>query len=176
MNKSNIVLVGFMGTGKTTIGIELAKHLGWQFVDTDAFIVDEAGMTIPEIFARHGQSFFRDVEERVVQRVMNGSDQVISTGGGSVLRESNREMMLRGGMVVALSASEETIVQRVSKDTNRPLLADNPLENIRRLMKERKDAYQFAHISIQTDELTVTDVVEHILAKYKAWQEDAHSS
>lgn len=158
----NIVLVGFMGTGKSTVGQEVARILGWAFKDSDAEVVEQAGITIPEIFAVHGEGRFRELETEALRNLLSKEKQVIATGGGAVLKEENRSLMQEGGLVAALNASEATIVARVKGDTNRPLLAGDVEERVRILMEARRDAYRFAPLQIDTDPMTVEQVAAFI--------------
>jgi shikimate kinase len=164
--QKNIVLVGFMGTGKTTIGRRLAERLQWTFADTDASIEQRAGARIPEIFAQHGEAYFRQLEEGVIKDIMLGSKQVVATGGGAVLAETNRLAMLGGGFVVALTATPETIIDRVKNDKNRPLLQGNVEDRVHSLLEQRKEAYGFAHLMIDTTSLDEEEIVSLILAAY----------
>jgi len=163
MNK-NIILIGFMGTGKTTVGLRLAETLGWTFTDTDQQIEKLAGKPIPEILAEEGEEHFRQLETKVLESLGSRERLVVSTGGGAVLRAANREAMLRSGLVVALKADAETIISRVRGDTNRPLLAGDPEGKVRQLLQERAGAYDFAHVTIDTSHLAVEDIVRAILA------------
>lgn len=162
----NIVLVGFMGTGKTTVGLKLAQELGWSFADSDKAVEEAAGMTIPDIFKHEGEGRFRELETEALKRLLSGSGQVVSTGGGAVLKEVNRQLMLEGGLVVALRADETTIVARVRGDSNRPLLQGDVEERVRTLMEARRHAYDFAPLQIDTDRLTVEEVTAAILERY----------
>lgn len=163
-----IALVGFMGTGKSTVARLLADRLGIGRVDLDEAIEREAGCTIAELFDAKGEAHFRDLESAVLARLM-ASDRplVLATGGGAVLREANREVMLRSGFVAALTASPERIIERVSGDGSRPLLRGDVGERVRRLMEERRHAYDFAHIKIDTTDLTPEEVADRILAAAK---------
>lgn len=163
MTIRNLVLVGFMGTGKSTIGKRLAERLGWAFIDTDALIEQQQSMTISEMFRVHGEAFFRSVESRTIDEVLAGEGQVLATGGGAVLAEANRSSMLRNGYVVALKASAEVIIKRVAEDQGRPLLQGDLKERVNTLMKQRKHAYDFAHLIIDTSALDVDPIVELIL-------------
>ena len=118
----NIVLVGFMGTGKTSVGQKLAQRLERPMIDTDDIIGEDSGMDIPDIFARYGEAYFRDLESAAVRKAANLENHVISTGGGVVLRESNLEMLKRNGVVFCLTATTEEIWRRVGRGTHRPLL------------------------------------------------------
>ncbi len=164
-NKRNIVMIGFMGTGKSTVGSALADRLGWRFVDTDAAIVEREGRTIPELFEEKGEAYFRDAETATLADVLAGSRQVVSTGGGAVLRPANRDAMLAGGFVVALTAPTDVLLARLRGDANRPLLAGDKEERVHRLLAERKNAYDFAHLVIDTSRSNVRETVESIMEK-----------
>jgi len=157
----NIVLVGFMGTGKTTVARLLADRLGYRAVDTDDEIVRRAGKTIAEIFAAEGEAWFRDLETQVLRDILAGDGQVVATGGGAVLREENRRLMLSAGWVVALAADPETLAARLARPAEagvRPLLAGDAGERVRALMEARKHAYDFAHCMIDTSRRTPEDI------------------
>lgn len=164
MNWDNITLVGFMGTGKSTVGKALAERLDWAFVDVDLEIEEAEGRSIPDLFREQGEAYFRQAEAQQIARIMQGKQQIVSMGGGAVLREANRKAMSENGLVVALTASAETILERVKNDPDRPLLAGNPEQKIAELLERRKNAYQFADIHINTDNLQVMEVVESILS------------
>lgn len=163
MRKETIILVGFMGTGKSTVGRILADRLGWAFTDSDRFIEREQGMPIPDIFRERGEAAFRALETDAIKRLVRMRRRVIATGGGAVLAAENRKAMLAGGLVVALKARPETIVHRVGGGVDRPLLAGDVQNNVRRLYNERRNAYDFANLTVQTDGLSATDVAEVIL-------------
>jgi shikimate kinase len=165
MNSSNIILVGFPGTGKSTVGKLIASRLGWRFMDTDLYIEAQQGQSISVMFAEQGEAFFRNLESQAIKEILSGKDQVVATGGGAVLAASNREQMLAGGFVVALTASAEVIIQRVSSDQSRPLLQGNLEEKVLTIMEQRKHAYDFAHELVDTSNLSSEDIAELILAK-----------
>jgi len=167
VNRKNIILVGMMGTGKSTVGILIAESLGYEFVDLDQVIIEQEGRSIPEIFAERGEDYFRTVETAVLKRVVQSEGRVISTGGGSVLASENTNLMLENGFVAALTATAEEILSRVGADANRPLLAGNAEERIKRLLEERKDAYLFAHCTVDTSGLLAAQVSQHILIRYR---------
>ncbi|WP_019533586.1 shikimate kinase [Paenibacillus ginsengihumi] len=167
-NKNNIVLVGLMGTGKSTVGQALAERLGWTFVDTDALIEQERGMAIREIFARYGEAAFRQAETETIERIMEGERQVVATGGGAVLAAANRQAMTRTGYVVRLAASAETIIERVRHDRNRPLLSGDLEQRVRAIMEERRHAYDFADAAVDTTGLDVADIVGLIVSQWEA--------
>jgi shikimate kinase len=162
--RENIVLVGFMGSGKSSIGRLLARRLGFQFLDTDQLVVDRAGMEISEIFATVGEPAFRELETSVLISVSHLRRCVIATGGGAVLREQNRAIMRQIGFVVGLSASEDVIFDRVSRNSKRPLLqTTNPRETMCQLLHSREEAYsQAAQFTLDTTDLTHAQALERI--------------
>jgi len=155
----NLILIGFMGTGKTTIGKRVARSLGFRFVDTDQLIARKAGKSIPDIFAHSGEEAFRELETEVLRECAARSGQVISTGGGIVTRPGNLEILRDAGYVVWLKASPETIYDRVRRNRNRPLLhTDDPERTIREMLDQRLDLYRRAkHLSVSTDDLTLDE-------------------
>lgn len=158
----NIVLVGFMGTGKTTVGRILAQQLDWVFTDTDAYIEEQAGMTISRMFQEHGEDYFRERETESLKELLQRQGQVVSTGGGAVLREENRRLMLENGLVVAMLADEAVIVERVKGDAGRPLLQGDLEERVRTLVEARRHAYDFAHVQLHTDNLSPLEAARRI--------------
>jgi shikimate kinase len=166
MQRNNIVLVGFMGTGKSTVGRFLAEKLSWELVDTDHYIEMQMGMSIAELFTKHGETFFRDIETRAILEIMSKKNQVIATGGGAVLAEENRRSLKANGFVVALTASVETIIQRVGGDRNRPLLQGKASEVVPQLVQKRKHAYDFADYTISTDRLRIEFIAQRLLMAY----------
>lgn len=166
--RTHIVLVGFMGTGKSTVSELLAERLSCAAVDIDAVIVEREGMPIPEIFASKGEAAFRAAESEALDDVLRRKElQVIATGGGAVLAERNRELMLESGFVVNLHASAELIISRVSQDSSRPLLQGDVSGRVHKLLEERKHAYDFAHCTIDTDNMTPSQVAD---AVWIEWQ------
>ncbi|WP_236026755.1 shikimate kinase [Geomonas diazotrophica] len=160
----NIFLTGFMGCGKTSVGQVLAQRLGWSFVDLDQVIVQEAGRSIKEIFAEEGEPCFRTLESKTLERVATGSGQVVSTGGGVVIAPINRAVMRSHGRIVNLTASVETIAQRVSGDSERPLLADDAsVQKIRTMLDSREQFYADADVRIDTTGKEIAAVVEQVL-------------
>jgi shikimate kinase len=163
LNKGNVILVGFAGTGKSTVGQALAERLGWQFTDTDQRIEELQGISISEMFRTLGEPAFRTAETEVIDRTLQEQGQVVSTGGGAVLAEHNRTRMQEGGFVVALAASKEVIIERVSKDQSRPLVQGNVEEKVADLLEQRKHAYDFADLTIDTSGLAVQEIVDRII-------------
>lgn len=162
--KSNIVLIGFMGTGKSSIGLRLARILKMEFIDTDREIERLTGLTIPRIFVKHGEIRFRSEERLMVKKVARKNNCVISTGGGVVLDPNNVAELKKTGIIICLSASPEEIFARVSKRGGRPLLRKRKSpEAIAQLMTERAPYYHCADFYVDTTHLSVNDVIEKIL-------------
>jgi shikimate kinase len=159
----NVILVGFMGTGKSTVGKLLAKRLGWNFTDMDEWIENEQRMPIRELFRLHGESYFRALESKALSALLASDKHIVATGGGAVLAEENRSCMLENGLVIALTANPDTIISRVSRDQNRPLLHGNLEDRVHTLLEQRKDAYEFAQVTIDTTHLNIDQIVDHIL-------------
>lgn len=166
----NIVLTGFMGTGKTAAGRELARLLDMKLIDVDTEIENSRDMTINEIFRKFGEPGFREIETDMIKKVSRNKEVIISTGGGAVLKQENMETLRETGIIVCLMASPETILQRTSVTNDRPLLhVDNPLEKIRELFNFRKPYYEKADIVIDTDGKTPLQIAEEIVEKVKGW-------
>lgn len=136
---NNIVLCGFMGSGKTVVGKELAKILGVKFVDTDELIEEEQGVAIKAIFATHGEDYFRDLEYEMCKKVADMNGVVVSTGGGAMTFKRNVDAIKEGSKVVFLDASFDVICERIGDSTTRPLFQDK--EKAKKLYDERKDKY-----------------------------------
>lgn len=149
--KKTVVLVGMMGAGKTAVGTQLAKNLGVSFRDSDDEIVKAANMSIPEIFARDGEAFFRQKEAQVLARLLAGPPGVLSTGGGAYMAEHNREVITRFGVAVWLRADLELLWQRVRYKSNRPLLqTPSPLGTLRNLLEMRSPVYAKADVIVDS--------------------------
>ncbi len=167
MAQRNIVLIGFMGTGKTEVGMRLAERLKYRFVDTDRWIEERMGRTISEIFGTEGEAFFREVESGIVAEAAALTGVVISTGGGVVSRPENLRRLKAAGFLVCLRAEPETILQRISGETHRPLLqVPDPLQEIKRLLIIREEGYSSSDLTIDTTVLAVDRVVEKVLCHY----------
>lgn len=166
MNDRNIVITGFMGTGKTTVGQLVATSLGRQFVDTDEEIVRRAGMTIPEIFRCDGEARFRSIEARLCRFLAAQRGLVISTGGGMLVDDGNRAVMLASGLVVCLTATPEAIANRLSGDDERPLLKGD----WRALLERRQAAYHAIPYQIDTTERTPEQVAHEVLELWRQYE------
>lgn len=168
MNK-NIVLIGFMGSGKSTVGIELSYRLRRIVEDTDIRIEKKAGKSISDIFAGEGEMAFREMETALLKQMLDEKEaKIISVGGGTPVKEENRILLKQLGKVVYLRVQPETVYGRLKGDTTRPLLqGENPQEKIRVLLDARKEAYEScADWIIDVDELNVASVVNRIIDLY----------
>lgn len=161
----SIVLIGMMGAGKTTIGRRLSHRLSLPFVDADAEIERAAAKTIPEIFAEHGEPYFRDGERRVIRRLLGEGPQVLATGGGAFMNSETREAIATHGISVWLKADFEVLANRVRRKSNRPLLdTPDPDETIRRLMRDRYPVYASAEITVHSRDVSHDVVADEIIA------------
>jgi shikimate kinase / 3-dehydroquinate synthase len=173
--RPNIVLIGFMGTGKTAIGEAAAARLGYSFVDTDALIETQAGRSISQIFADDGEPAFRRLETQVVEAIAAQGGSVIATGGGVPLREENMRHLRRNGLIVALHATPEAILARLEDGADRPLLGVDPEGSVRRLLKEREAVYRAADLAIETSSLPVEVAADRIVAFVRAQEQTARA-
>lgn len=161
----NMILIGFMGAGKTTVGRLLAEETGMEYIDTDERIEAEQKRCIPDIFAEQGEMCFRDLETDLLRRMQTETEHaVISVGGGMPIRRENREFLRELGCVIYLSATKETILGRVRNDGSRPMLNGDDLEaRVEKLMRDREMFYrQAAHLDIRTDGRSVRQVLQII--------------
>lgn len=159
----NIILVGFMGSGKTTIAMELSHRLNMRYVSTDDLIEKGQKCTINEIFTKKGEEYFRTVETLAVRDACSMENVVIDLGGGAVIRDQNWEIMKSSGTVICLTADENIIMERTKKYKHRPLLnVNDPKQKIRSLMAKRAPLYAKADHCIDTGKLTVKQAVEKI--------------
>ena len=162
---ANIVLVGFMGTGKSTVGRVIAQKLGFHFIDTDDVIEQTSKAKISDIFAEHGEVYFRDLESQAVKSVALMKNQVVATGGGVVLRSSNIDLLRTGGPIFCLNATPKSIWDRVRGSRSRPLLrGPNPLKKIETLLDKRAPYYALADHQIETTGVSVDRVANEIIS------------
>ena len=165
----NLFLIGYMGTGKSTVAAHMAKVYGMEVMEMDEMIANREGMSITDIFAKHGEEYFREVETKLLQEICLQENKVVSCGGGVVLREENIEVMRTGGRIVLLSAKPETILERVKDDNSRPLLEGNKtVAFISEMMDKRREKYEdAADVIIQTDGKLVFDICKELFDKIK---------
>ena len=164
----NIILTGFMGTGKTAVGRELARLLNMHLIDVDTDIEKSEKMTINEIFEQFGEPRFRELETEMIKKLSERNNIVISTGGGAVVRQENVDVLKKNGVIVCLTAKPETIVRRTGNSNDRPLLqVEDPLEKIKELLNFRKPFYEKADIMIDTEGKTPLHIAEEIIEKVK---------
>lgn len=163
----NLILVGFMGTGKSTIGRHLSKALGYPLIDTDARIVAQEKRSITDIFQQNSEEYFRDLETGTL-RTLRGDNchkRIIATGGGIVLREENREILKELGFVVWLVAQPETILARTIRNKERPLLqTENPQQAIATMLQKRENSYRdSSHLALETTNLDFSEITTGII-------------
>lgn len=171
---ANLVLTGFMGTGKTSVGQEVARRMGREFVDMDEVIARRAGKSIPAIFAEDGEAAFRQIEAELCRELAQRSGLVIATGGGALVPQENRHRMEESGLVICLRCSPEEILRRLERADDRPLLnvADRR-EEVERLLEQRREAYAAIRVQLDTTGLAVDQAVERILALWEQWLSEA---
>jgi len=159
----NIYLVGFMGTGKSSVGCQLAKERGWNFIDLDELIELKEQRRIVDIFAKDGEAYFRKIEKNILKQVSTQKKFVVACGGGVVLDKDNIKLMKKTGRMICLYASPEQILKRVSLNNDRPLLnVDKPQKRIELLLKMRAPFYMQADKIIDTSNFSVKQVVKKI--------------
>ena len=164
----NIILTGFMGTGKTAVGRELSRILDMKLIDVDTEIEKSEKITINEIFKQFGEPRFREIETDMIRKLSESKNTIISTGGGAVLKQENMDILRKNGVIVCLTASPETIFKRTSTNNDRPLLqVENPLERINELLNFRKPFYQKADVIIDTEGKTPLQIADEIIEKVK---------
>ena len=166
--KKGIVLIGFMGSGKTTVGLRLSWRLRIPVEDTDKLIEKREGCTISEIFEREGEDSFRRKETELLRQMAESRFlRILSVGGGTPIREENRKLLKQCGTVVYLRVRPETVFDRLKGDSSRPLLqCEDPLERIRSLMADRREAYEScADVILDVDELSSEECLEAVLKR-----------
>jgi shikimate kinase len=168
VGKRTVILCGFMATGKSSVGKRLAEVLGYDFLDMDAVIEAEEGISIPQIFSSRGEPAFRELESRMVDRIAERNSYVIATGGGTVVNPANLKKLKRCGILINLTAGVPTILARAGSGDDRPMLrAADREERIRALMEQRAHAYAQADFSVDTSALTIDQVVQVIMDRLK---------
>jgi shikimate kinase len=169
-----IVLVGLMGAGKTSVGRRLAEKLNVPFVDADHEIELAAGKSIPDIFADHGEDYFREGERRVITRLLENGQQVLATGGGAFMNDETRARIKALGVSLWLKADLDVLLKRVAKRNDRPLLKENPEAVMKNLMEKRYPVYAEANITVESRDVQhgqmVNDVIKAIV-DWDGWEE-----
>jgi shikimate kinase len=176
--QTNIILVGLMGAGKSTIGRQLSRRCKLDFYDSDKVIEERTGVSIPTIFDIEGEAGFRDREEKVIAELCQLDNIILATGGGSLLREKNRECVKNAGHVVYLRASAEQLYSRIRHDKNRPLMQTaRPLQTLRDLLKAREGYYlEVADLVVPTGRQRASTISRHIIQRLKKLQDRSHAN
>jgi shikimate kinase len=166
LGRRSIVLVGMMGAGKSSIGRRLAARLNLPFVDADAEIEKAASMTISEIFAAHGEPYFRAGEARVIARLLEGGPQVLATGGGAFMNPETRAAVRAKGISIWLKATLDILIRRIKRRADRPMLAAaDPVETLKHLIEERYPVYAEADLTVESRDVPHETIVGEIVAK-----------
>ena len=173
----NLALVGFMGCGKSSVGRLVARDLGFDFLDTDALIVERAGISISEIFATEGEAAFRRLERETLAELETRTGQVIATGGGAIVDPENLASLKRHALVMCLWAGAEAIHERTKHQSHRPLLkGDDPLGTIRRLLAEREPVYKQADVIVNTELRPQREVVLQVRLQFEESRKSVSAS
>ena len=167
----NIFLIGFMGAGKSTVARELKKQLEMKYVEMDQLIVEQRGMAITDIFEEYGETYFRNLESNVLIELQKRKQTIVSCGGGIVVREDNKDHMKKNGRVVFLTATPNTVYERVKNSTERPILNNNMnVEFISQLLEKRRTLYEeAADITVATDGKSVSEICDEIVSELIAY-------
>jgi len=169
LGSRSIVLVGIMGCGKSTVGRRLAQRLQLEFIDADTEIERAANMTVAEIFAEHGEPYFRSGEERVIARLLNEGPQVLATGGGAFMSEATRDVIAKEGLSIWLKADLDVVMSRVRRRATRPLLQNaDPEGTMRELMEKRHPVYEQAELTVYSRDVPHEAVVDEIIDALRA--------
>ena len=172
--KNNIILIGPMGSGKSSIGKKLSKVMKFDFIDTDNLIEENTGVDIPTIFEHEGEAGFRERERNILQEISDCQQTVIGTGGGIIISEKNREIIKRMGFVVYLTASVKELVYRTEHDKNRPLINSDDAENkIKNIINDRKEYYEStSNMTISTDNYDTVKISKIIIKNYEKYKKN----
>ena len=167
--RKNIIITGFMGTGKSVVAQQLACKLKMEFIDMDRIIEERQGTSIADIFARYGENYFREQESKLVKELSQKENRVIATGGGTLLSSDNARILDQRGQIICLYADSQTIYNRVKRKNDRPLLkGENVLNEIDHLLEERKKIYANIKWKIDTTNLNIQEVTDKIIALLKS--------
>lgn len=168
--KRNIYLAGFMGTGKSTVGRELARFMGRKFIDMDALLEERAGMSVNDIFDAHGEEYFRKMELELAQELSGEENRVVATGGGTILNDEIRELFAKDGLIICLVADTEQLVARLKRTDKRPLLRgdrEKVAEKVMQLLNDRQNIYFKIPIRVDTTNLTPQEAAKKIIETLK---------
>tara|TARA_B100001029_G_C14883027_1_gene351033 strand:- start:237 stop:749 length:513 start_codon:yes stop_codon:yes gene_type:complete len=166
LNK-NIVLLGNMGSGKSTIGYLLSKNTNFKFLDVDKFIEKEAGLKIYDIFKKKGEDYFRNLEEKVTLKLLKGNGKIVSLGGGGFINKNIRKEILKNHVSFWLNWKNSTIISRIKKSKKRPIALNLNEDNLKRLIIERSSIYSEAKFKINCENLSKNMIVENIISLYE---------
>ena len=166
LNK-NIVLIGMMGSGKSTIGYLLSKNINFNFLDVDKFIEKETDLKIYDIFQKKGEVYFRNLEEKTTLKLLKGKGKIISLGGGGFLNKNIRKEILKNHISFWLNWKNSTIINRILKSKKRPVAFNSSENNLKRLINERSNIYAEANFKINCEALTKKMIVKNILELYE---------
>lgn len=166
-SKKNIYLIGFMGTGKSSVSAALRAQLGYEELDTDALIEQQQGTSISAIFEKQGEAYFRQLETECLKELQGTQERIISCGGGMAVKPENVQWMKKNGTVVLLTATPETVLERVKDDDSRPVLRGHKtIQGITQLMEKRRETYESAaDVTVKTDDKTIKDIADEIVQK-----------
>ena len=166
LNK-NIVLIGMMGSGKSTIGYLLSKNINFNFLDIDKHIEKETNLKINDIFQKKGEDYFRNLEEKITLKLLKGKGKVISLGGGAFLNKNIRKEILKNHISFWLNWKSSTIISRISKSKKRPIAFNSSEDNLKKLIIERSNIYSEAKFKINCETLTKNMIVKNIIRLYE---------
>ncbi len=166
-SNKNIVLLGMMGSGKSTIGYLLSNKVNLNFYDIDKIIEEEEGLKITEIFKIKGENYFRKIEEKICLKILKFNKKIISLGGGSFLNNKIREEILKNHVSFWLNWNTSTIITRIKKNKNRPILKDMSENEISKLIIKRKKIYEKAHLKINCENLSKSEIINKIIKLYE---------
>ena len=166
LNK-NIVLLGMMGSGKSTIGYLLSKNINFNFLDVDKFIEKEEGLKIYDIFQKKGESYFRSLEEKITLKLLKNNKNIISLGGGGFINKNIRKEILKNHISFWLNWKNSTIIKRILKSKKRPIAFNSSKNNLKKMIRERSDVYSMANYKINCETLTKNMIVKNIIELYE---------